>query len=139
VRRVAHRDEHALLAPVHDDFGDRYREPSTETLFEMARPYLPNTGALGEMLLSVGKTVWLARNGADGIVDISPFSCMNGIVAEAIYPRVSRDYGGIPIRTLYFDGTPVNMDRTLGVFLEAVRAYQSRKPVSRPRPCPWVK
>jgi len=40
--------------------------------------------------------------GVDGIVDISPFTCMNGIVTEAIYPVVSRDHDGIPIRVFYF-------------------------------------
>ncbi len=51
---------------------------------------------------NVGKAVYRARKGAAGIIEISPFTCMNGIVSEAIYPRVSRDLGGIPIRNFYF-------------------------------------
>ena len=50
--------------------------------------------------------VYLAKKGADGVIDISPFTCMNGIVCEAIYPKLSRDLGGIPIRNFYFDGIP---------------------------------
>ena len=45
--------------------------------------HLPATGALGEMTLSVGKAVYLYEKGADGVIDISPFTCMNGITSEA--------------------------------------------------------
>ena len=81
------------------DFEGR-EEPAYAELMDLARPYLPNTGVEGEMVMSVGKVSYLARKGADGIVDISPFTCMNGIVSEAIYPRLSHDLGGIPISQL---------------------------------------
>ena len=102
--RVQHRDEHVLLEPFHEEFVG-YEEPDIYEVLECAEPYLPRDGALGEMVLNVGKAIYLAKKGADGIIDISPFTCMNGIVSEAIYPRVSRDLGGIPIRNFYFDGT----------------------------------
>jgi len=76
-------------------------------------------------VLNVGKVVYLARKGAAGIIDISPFTCMNGIVCEAIYPRISRDLGGIPIRNFYFDGTQSDLDRDLGVYMELARSYQT--------------
>ena len=74
-------------------------------VLEQSPPYLPYHGALGEMVLSVGKAVYMYEKGVDGIIDISPFTCMNGIVCESIYPKVSRDCDGIPIRTFYFDGS----------------------------------
>ena len=49
---------------------------------------------------------------------------MNGIVCEAIYPRLSRDLGGIPIRNFYFDGAQSDLDRDLGVYMELARSYQ---------------
>jgi predicted nucleotide-binding protein (sugar kinase/HSP70/actin superfamily) len=73
------------------------------------------------MVLNVGKAVYLAQHGAAGIIDLSPFTCMNGIVCEAVYPRLSRDMGGIPIRNFYFDGTQSYLDRALGVYMELVR------------------
>jgi predicted nucleotide-binding protein (sugar kinase/HSP70/actin superfamily) len=82
---------------------------------------------MGEMVLNVGKAIYLAKHGADGIIDISPFTCMNGIVSEAIYPRISKDLGGIPIRNFYFDGTQSDLDRDLGVYIELARSYQRRK------------
>ena len=124
--RVQKHDEHVLLEPFHADFTG-YEEPDIYEILEYARPYLPREGAFGEMVLNVGKAAYLARKGADGIIDISPFTCMNGIVCEAIYPRLSRDLGGIPIRNFYFDGTQSDLDRDLGVYLELARGYQKRK------------
>jgi len=124
--RVQHTDEQALLAPFHDDFAGR-SEPEVAGLLELAYPYLPHPGADGEMVLSVGKAAYLALNGADGVVDISPFTCMNGIVSEAIYPRLSRDYGDIPIRNFYFDGTQRDLDRDVGIYLELARSYREKR------------
>jgi predicted nucleotide-binding protein (sugar kinase/HSP70/actin superfamily) len=125
-KRVQKRDEHVLQAPFAEDFAGR-EEPDIYEILEAARPYLPREGAFGEMVLNVGKAVCLAKKGAAGIIDISPFTCMNGIVCEAIYPRISRDYGGIPIRNFYFDGTQSDLDRDLGVYMELARSYQKKR------------
>jgi predicted nucleotide-binding protein (sugar kinase/HSP70/actin superfamily) len=124
--QVQHRDERVLLEPFREEFAG-LEEPDIYEVLEYAKPYLPRDGALGEMVLNVGKAVYLAKKGVDGIIDISPFTCMNGIVSEAIYPRVSRDLGGIPIRNFYFDGTQSDLDRDLGVYIELARGYQRRK------------
>jgi predicted nucleotide-binding protein (sugar kinase/HSP70/actin superfamily) len=125
-KKVQRRDEHALIEPFEQEFAG-YEEPSMEEVLEAARPYLPQEAAYGEMVLNVGKSICLARRGADGIIDISPFTCMNGIVCEAVYPRISRDLGGIPIRNFYFDGTQSDLDRDLGVYLELAHNYRRRK------------
>jgi predicted nucleotide-binding protein (sugar kinase/HSP70/actin superfamily) len=130
---VQYSDEHALTKPFHEDFMG-YEEPPVEEILDLAWPYLPANGALGEMVLSVGKAAYLAKNGADGIIDISPFTCMNGIVSEAIYPKLSKDYGGIPIRNFYFDGTQSDLDRDLGIYMELARSYKDKKPYKREYP-----
>ena len=124
--RIQKRDEHVLMEPFRHDFAGR-EEPDIYEILACARPYLPREGAFGEMVLNVGKAVYLARKGAAGIIDISPFTCMNGIVCEAIYPRLSRDLGGIPIRNFYFDGAQSDLDRDLGVYMELARSYRNRK------------
>jgi predicted nucleotide-binding protein (sugar kinase/HSP70/actin superfamily) len=126
-KRVQKHDEHVLTAPLAEDFKGR-EEPDIYEILECARPYLPREGAFGEMVLNVGKVVYLARKGAAGIIDISPFTCMNGIVCEAIYPRISRDLGGLPIRNFYFDGTQGDLDRDLGVYMELARSYRKVNP-----------
>jgi predicted nucleotide-binding protein (sugar kinase/HSP70/actin superfamily) len=102
-------------------------------VLEFAHPYLPQSGALGEMVLSTGGAIAYYRRGVDGIVDISPFTCMNGIVTEAIYPRVSKDHDNIPIRVFYFDGTNSDLDRDVGIFLELAKTYKRRKKTGRSR------
>lgn len=128
---IQRKDEHALLAMFKEDFHG-YEEPhEIQVVLDGAEPYLPALGANGEMVVNVGKAVYFAHKGLDGVIDISPFSCMNGIVGEAVYPRVSRDHAGIPIRNFYFDGTNSDLDRDIGIFLELARSYQRRKPWPR--------
>jgi predicted nucleotide-binding protein (sugar kinase/HSP70/actin superfamily) len=124
--RVQKHDEHVLVEPLAEDFAGR-EEPDIAEILECARPYLPREGAFGEMVLNVGKVVYLAKKGVAGIIDISPFTCMNGIVCEAIYPRISRDLGGLPIRNFYFDGTQSDLDRDLGVYMELARSFRKKQ------------
>ncbi|MBI5722881.1 MAG: hypothetical protein HZA50_02905 [Planctomycetes bacterium] len=133
--KVQRVDEHRLLAPFEEDFAG-YEEPH-DIFHEVLRPgwpYLPADGALGEMVLSVGKSIYLHDKGADGIIDISPFACMNGIVSEAVYHSVSRDYDDIPIRNFYFDATSSHMERDLDIFMELAVNYQRHKKMVRRYP-----
>jgi len=138
--RVQHSDEHALLAPFQQDFAG-YEEPQVSEVLGLAEPYLPAYGVCGEMVMSAGKAAYAATHGADGVIDISPFTCMNGIVSEAIYPRLSKDYGGIPIRNFYFDGTETDLIRDLVVFVDLAQSYSERKRCPRRYPAyfdqPW--
>ena len=129
------RDEHGLLRPFHDDFVG-YEEPKDiyADVLEPAWPYLPADGALGEMVLSVGKSIYLHGRGADGIIDISPFSCMNGIITEAVYHAVAAAHDDIPIRNFYFDASSSNMERDLDIFMELAQEYRQRKRQTRVYP-----
>jgi predicted nucleotide-binding protein (sugar kinase/HSP70/actin superfamily) len=132
--KVMRADEHALYGPFAEDLVG-YEEPEdVKEVLEMSKPYLPYTGALGEMVLSSGKAIYLYEKGADGIIDISPFTCMNGIVTEAVYPTLQRDLENMPIRTFYFDGTQGDLERDVGIFLELAHTYQRRK--HKPRKYP---
>jgi predicted nucleotide-binding protein (sugar kinase/HSP70/actin superfamily) len=132
--KIMRSDEHALYGPFHDDFVG-YEEPEDVGLvLELSEPYLPYTGALGEMVLSSGKSIYLYGKGADGIIDISPFTCMNGIVTEAVYPSLAKELDNMPIRVFYFDGTQGDLERDVGIFLELARTYQRKK--TRPRSYP---
>jgi predicted nucleotide-binding protein (sugar kinase/HSP70/actin superfamily) len=132
---VQRRDEEKLLAPFREEFVG-YEEPHDvyEDVLKPGWPYLPADGALGEMVLSVGKSVFLYGRGVDGIIDISPFSCMNGIVSEAVYHAVSSDHDDIPIRNFYFDATSSNMERDLDIFMELAEGYRKRKRKQRRYP-----
>jgi len=132
---VQRRDEHKLLEPFADEFVG-YEEPGDlkKEVLAPGWPYLPADGALGEMALSIGKSCYLHAKGADGIIDISPFSCMNGIVSEAVYHALAKDHDDMPIRNFYFDATSSNMDRDLDIFMELANGYMKRKTVQRRYP-----
>lgn len=125
------KDEHAIYGPLHEDFRGCEEPDDTDAFLRLADPYLPQTGAYGEMVISVAKAIYLYQKGGDGIIDISPFTCMNGTVTEAVYPRLSRDHDHIPIKNFYFDGTQADLDRDVGIFLELARSYQRRKKIKR--------
>jgi predicted nucleotide-binding protein (sugar kinase/HSP70/actin superfamily) len=129
-----HKDERDLNEVFGDDFRGYEEADDIRDVLDLARPYLVPEGTLGEMLLSVAKTVYLHRKGADGVLDINPFSCMNGIVSEAIYPRLSRDCDGLPVRVFYFDGTRADRRYELDIFMDLVREYSARKRTARTLP-----
>ncbi|MBN1893547.1 hypothetical protein JW906_03585 [bacterium] len=123
---VQRHDEKALLAPLSALFSGR-REASTSEILEGSEGYLPAAKALGEMTLNTGKAISFHRSGCDGVIDISPFTCMNAIVTEAVYPSVSRDHDGMPVRIFYFDGVPFDLQGDLEIFMELVLAYRKKR------------
>ncbi len=125
-RHIQRKDEEALLKGFLLDFLGQPHDDIKEIL-RLGEQYLPYYAVAGEMVISMGAAVNLARRGIDGIIDVSPFTCMNGIVSEAIYPKISHDCGGIPIRSLYFDGSQKALKRELGIFMELVKNYRDRK------------
>jgi predicted nucleotide-binding protein (sugar kinase/HSP70/actin superfamily) len=126
-RFIQRKDEYALMRLFEEDFHGHEEPAGMKKIFERSRPYLPSTAALGEMVINVGRAVYLYEKGVDGIVDISPFTCMNAIVTEAIYPKISRDHDTIPIRVFYFDGKARDWGQDVEMFMELVRDYRSRK------------
>ncbi len=131
---IQRTDEVALREIFAEDF-EGYDEPEDiDEVLRAGEPYLPLGEASGEMVLSAGKVDHFFRKGADGIIDISPFSCMNGIVSEALYPRQSQEHAGIPIKNFYFDAKGRDITGDLEVFLELARAYHRRKPHPRVYP-----
>jgi predicted nucleotide-binding protein (sugar kinase/HSP70/actin superfamily) len=131
---VQRADQHALLVPFVEDFRGYEDTTGVDELLRAGYPYLPYTCTEGEMVLSAGKVEYFFRRGVDGIIDVSPFSCMNGIVSEALYPRLSQDHAGLPIKNVYVDGTGRDLTSELEIFLELARAYQINKPHARRYP-----
>jgi predicted nucleotide-binding protein (sugar kinase/HSP70/actin superfamily) len=119
--RVQMEDERAMFEPFRDVLDE---EPGIDEILELSDPYLPSGGVIGEMVLSVGKAIYLCGRGAAGVVDISPFSCMNGIVCQAVYPRVSDDHNGFPIRVFYFDQSSKDLEQDISIFMDLAHAYQ---------------
>lgn len=131
---IQKKDEHTFYKLFKKDFMGYEEAKNIRETMNNSEPYLPQRGALGEMVSSVGKAIHLYKKGADGVIDISPFTCMNGIVCEAVFPQVSHDHDNIPIRTFYFDGTQANIEQDVGIFMEMAHNYMRKKQIQRVYP-----
>jgi predicted nucleotide-binding protein (sugar kinase/HSP70/actin superfamily) len=106
-----------------DYLNDRFRfNPFRKNQFKFssryARPYLRFHSG-GESIVSVGKTVYFAKNGVDGVIHIFPFTCMPELVAQTILTKVQKDLD-IPILTLIIDEhtAPGGVETRLEAFLD---------------------
>ena len=78
-----------------------HRESHRERSVRYAEKYMKRAIG-GECIETIGDTVYAAKHGIDGIIHISPFSCMPEIVAQNILPKVSREED-IPVMSLVLD------------------------------------
>ena len=77
-------------------------EPGTRQLLSHSAPYIPDTFE-GEAVVSVGKSVDLAYQGASGIINAIPFGCMPGLIVAGVMHAVKREYD-MPFITVPYDG-----------------------------------
>ena len=104
---LARRGIEVLKSVCLSDYAnDRFRfKPFRRNQFKFssryARPYLRFHSG-GESIESVGKTVYFAKSGVDGVIHIFPFTCMPELVAQTILTKVQKDLN-IPILTLIID------------------------------------
>jgi predicted CoA-substrate-specific enzyme activase len=96
-------------------------EPSTKQLLRLSAPYIPDTFE-GEAVLSIGKSVDLARGGASGIINTIPFGCMPGTIVAGVMQVVKKEYE-IPFITLPYDGTESSTNEMqLEAFMDQARS-----------------
>jgi predicted nucleotide-binding protein (sugar kinase/HSP70/actin superfamily) len=130
---IQRRDEHTLMEPFKDDFVG-YEDPEVEEIFTNCRPYYPPEKVSGESVLNVGEIIYFYFKGADGAIDISPFTCMHGGLGEDMYHNVSDDHGGLPIRSFTCDETQSDVDDNVGIFMKLAETYMQRKERERVLP-----
>ena len=76
-------------------------ETHLERAYRMARPYLMRDIG-GDALESVSDVAYANERGVDGIIHVSPFTCMPEIMPQNIFPTM-RENCEIPILTLILD------------------------------------
>jgi predicted CoA-substrate-specific enzyme activase len=123
---IQHKVEKKLAAPLEEHFGPLAEHKITGVL-EEAGPYMHESFE-GEAILSIGKIVETAHQGAAGAVNTMPFTCMPSTIVSGISRQISEDFGGLPILNISYDG---QQDPTLPTRLEAfmhqVRTYGGEK------------
>jgi predicted nucleotide-binding protein (sugar kinase/HSP70/actin superfamily) len=79
----------------------RKGETHLQRAVRMAKPYLMRDIG-GDALECISDVAWANENGKDGIIHISPFTCMPEIMSQNIFPNMREDCN-IPILTLIMD------------------------------------
>jgi hypothetical protein len=117
-----------LISMFKQDFQG-YEEPAVPDFVE---PYLPSWGVNDEMVRN-GQGSLFCERGSGPILSRS-VPCRNRILGEAVYRRVSRGHAGIPIRNFWFDGTPSDSERVVGIFGVFAKSQRRHKPWLRQPP-----
>jgi predicted nucleotide-binding protein (sugar kinase/HSP70/actin superfamily) len=95
------------------------REPPTADMVEAGVKYFP-VEFNSEAILSAGRaSLFIDRDGADMVVNVSPFTCMPGTITGAIFRQMS-SRKGIPIVNMYYDGT-VGVNERITTFLKNLK------------------
>lgn len=79
----------------------RNGETHLQRAFRMAKPYLMRDIG-GDALECVSDVAYAQEKGKDGIIHISPFTCMPEIMSQNIFPSIREDLD-IPLLTLIMD------------------------------------
>lgn len=119
------KDERRMLAPLRDVLLNNH-EPTIEELLENAAPYMHSSFG-GEAILSIGKAIDYIRKGVCGILNVTPFSCMPGVVVGGIARRLREDFDNVPWLDLAYDGQEnTNIMTRLEAFMYQAKQYQVR-------------
>ncbi len=103
------------------------QEPPVEEIIKLAEPYIHDSFE-GEAILSVGKMIEYHHIGADGVVNVGPFSCMPSTIVAGVMKKLSNDLDGMPGITITFDGQgDPTLETRLEAFVDQARAYQLKR------------
>ncbi len=120
---LQHKEEWRFLKQAKNN-SRHAQEPLILQLLHWAKPYL-HPAFEGEAVLTIGKTIDLLRKGAAGIINVMPFTCMPGTIAQAVLTRLQKLKGNFPCLHLAFDGQEqTNTQTRLEAFVHQV--YQLR-------------
>lgn len=106
-------------------------ETHLERSFRLAKPYLRRDIG-GDALECISDVMFANKQGKDGIIHISPFTCMPEIISQNIFPSMREDCE-IPILTLIMDeqtGKAGYLTR-LEAFVDLMRRKKRKKEAER--------
>ena len=76
-------------------------ETHLERAFRMAKPYLMRDIG-GDALECISDVMYASEKGTDGLIHVSPFTCMPEIMSQNIFPKMREDIN-LPILSLIMD------------------------------------
>lgn len=121
--------ERKLVEPVAHLLRFPHETPIGKLMENLKPYYHPDLNS--EATLSMGKAIDMFKHdGACGIINVMPFSCMPGIITAGMAPRLRADLENIPWLDLIFDGQEgTNLKTRLEAFIYQAVQFQRRKKV----------
>ena len=103
IKDIWQRAKERDMEIICEDILRNIKEPHIEKILEYSDPYLSKK-VEGEAVLSVGKAIDYIKRGACGIINVMPFTCMPGTNVSAVLMKVKKDFNGIPVLNMAYDG-----------------------------------
>ena len=103
--------------------ADRH-EPSMADVLKEGMVHIPMNFE-GEAIITIGRAILFAKQGAKLVVNAAPFGCMPGTLTTAVMRRLQEELG-VPIVGMFYDGT-AGLNRSLEPFLDGLRAQADRE------------
>lgn len=103
---------------VTDPYLEGFTDCDTESLVSMGGEML-DPSVCGEAICCLGKAGDFLNKNVMGIINIAPFGCMPGNIAQMFSAPFRRDYENIPFLCLTYDGRENNYDR-IDTFLDSI-------------------
>ena len=127
---VKERDVRELSQPFEGAIRDFWREEPTGAILKRAAPYL-GPEVRGEAVLSMGRAVEYAEHGFAGIVNVAPFNCIPGTIANALLGKFAADHDDIPCLKIQYDGhEQAGEDLRIEAFMHQARQAAATRPLS---------
>ncbi len=120
------KDEHRLEKIFRHHLRHGH-EPSTREVLHKASPYVHDSFE-GEAILSIGKTVDFCKQGASGVINVMPFTCMPGTIVSALLKRYREENNNLPVLNMAYDGQEqTNTLTRIEAFMHQARQYHEQQ------------
>ncbi len=86
-------------------------EQSPDDLMKLSNPYITEE-IRGETTLSMARAEEYALHGLNGVVNLIPFHCIPGTIANTLLKKFSKKYPKVPVLKMVYDGTEQSSDDT---------------------------
>ncbi len=98
-------------------------EMPVDDLMKLSEPYLTQN-LRGEATLSIARAEEYAHHGFHGVVNLTPFHCMPGTIANTLLVRFAKKYPRLPVLKMVYDGTEQSGERArLEAFMFQARQW----------------
>jgi len=82
-----------------------FRESPMSQVMHHASPYVDQAIRCGDTTLGIGRAVEYAHNGFSGVVNVSPFNCLPGMVVNALLHGFTEHHPDVPVLRMVYDGS----------------------------------